>query len=102
MGYSVGKNGHIKSERRRILRNVYNNVIPKVFPPRYINEWGRPSSSKRLQKIAESIAAFCRNNKKKIHPPIQAIKDWESDLAWLKLEFYDNRYKFRWPSIDIW
>ena len=27
-----------------------------------------------------------------------AINDWEKDLAFLKKEFYDNRYNFDWPQ----
>jgi hypothetical protein len=101
-GYAVGKTGLTASARRRTLRSVYFDAIPAVFPPHYVDAWGRPASSKRLQKIAESIAAFCRNSKRKFRPPMHAIEDWEEDLAWLKQEFYDGHYRFRWPDTEIW
>lgn len=107
-GYRVGKEGRKRglgiNELRQRLRFAYESKLPpQKFPPDYIREWGHPKSSQRLSKIAESIAAFCRNNKrKKAHSPLLAIQDYESDLEWLKREFYNGRYRFQWPSTAVW
>lgn len=101
-GYTVGKPGLTPHIRRQILIAVYEDTVPPGFPDYYIGQWGPPESAMRLRKMAESIAAFCRNNKKKGNPPTQAIEDWEADLAWLKSQLYDGRYRFRWPSTDVW
>jgi hypothetical protein len=101
-GYAVGKAGLTTSARRSILRRAYLETVPTVFPPHYVSDWGPPRSSKRLQKIADSIAMFCCNNKRRRRPSELAITQWESDLAWLKQEYYDGRYMFRWPATDVW
>jgi hypothetical protein len=64
----------------------------------YLNEWGEPKTARRLQKLAESIAAFTRNAKRRNEKNFsKAIQDWEADLAYLKKTYYDNRFSFRWP-----
>ena len=101
-GYTVGKAGLTPQARRQVLVAVYRDVVPTGFPGWYIAQWGLPQSAARLKKIAESIASFCRNNKKKNNPATRAISDWEADLAWLKSQLYDGRYRFRWPSTEVW
>ena len=101
-GYTVGKAGLTPNIRRQILVAVYNDDVPSGFPDYYIRQWGQPRSATRLKKMAGSIAAFCRNNKKKDNPPAQAISEWEADLAWIKIQFYDGHYRFRWPSAEVW
>ncbi len=101
-GYAVGKAGLTPHRRRQILMAVYEDTVPSSFPDHYIRQWGSPESATRLKKMAESIAAFCRNNKKKDNPPTRAIVDWEADLAWLKSQLCDGSYRFGWPSTDVW
>ena len=43
--------------------------------------------------------AFVKNAKRRTNANMQnAINDWEKDLAYLKKEFYDNKYSFDWPK----
>jgi hypothetical protein len=101
LGYAVGVNGRPEHERREALRTAYLRNLPPAFPGWYVTEWGAPSSGERLRKIADSIATFCRNAKKRRVPPEHAIHDWERDLGWLRAQFYDGRYRFQWPSTEV-
>jgi hypothetical protein len=67
------------------------------------DEYGEPGSLKRLQKMANVIAALCRLRKK--NDPYryrQSILDYETDLKYL----HDTYYKayvprpFPWPSTE--
>lgn len=100
LGYHVGKSGLPSGKRRQMLRQVLEaKALPKVNSSDYVAEWAAPNSSARLRKMAESIAAFCRNAKRRKNAAMdESIREWESDLAWLKVEFYDNRHTFKWPS----
>ena len=99
LGYQVGKDGLPRIDRQSILRGVYSGSIPNVNSPEYMNEWGAPDSGMRLQKLANCLAAFCRNGKRrKGSAPTAAITDWEEDLSWLKGQFYSGRYDFVWPD----
>jgi hypothetical protein len=103
MGYKVGKNGRSLRARQQILAKVYDmNPIPNKFPTSYIKEWGTPGSSKRLKKMANSLATFCKSAKRKSNQPEDAITEWETDLAWLKSNYYNGRYRFQWPSTEVW
>lgn len=102
-GYNVGRSGGAEKERRAALRKVYSvRRLPTVFPSDYRNEWGLPRSSVRLQKMAYSIAAFCQLAKRRPHAMQLAIKEWEEDLDWLRITYYDGRYQFEWPSTEVW
>ena len=99
MGYSVGRSGLPGGDRQRILKAAFTDALPKVIPPEDLAEWGAPRSAERLRKIACSLAAFCRNARRRSRPPEQAIKDWEQDLRWLKRTYYEGRFSFRWPAV---
>ena len=102
-GYTVGKSGHSRLERRKTLDHCYlDGVVPSVFPDEYVSEWGTPATSTRLNKIASCIATFCSNAKKKRVPPLEAIGDWEEDLQYLKSTYYEGQYLFEWPSTSVW
>jgi hypothetical protein len=102
LGYHVGERGLPTAERRAILDSVYLQAVPTVNNPVYMADWGSPRSSLRLQKIAESLAAFCRNKKRSDRSYSSvAVADWESDLAYLKQKYYDGVYKFPWPRPDL-
>ena len=97
--YQVGGAGLPTEARRTILDRVLKSKLPMINSVAYIEEWGQPNSSRRLKKLAESLAAFCRNAKR--NDPIRraaSISDWENDLAYLKIVYYDGRYDFAWPS----
>jgi hypothetical protein len=103
LGYKVGMWGATEEERRRLLKKAYNaRQLPLVFPRRYRNEWGRPRSSVRLPKMAESIATFCKNAKRRRYGMAIAIAEWENDLEWLRLTYHEGRYQFEWPSTEVW
>jgi hypothetical protein len=103
LGYAVGQNGGSEDERHDVLRKAYTaQRLPTVFPPEYRSEWGRPRSSVRLHKMAYSIASFCRNGKRRSHPIERAIAEWEEDLEWLRVKYYEGRYQFEWPSTEVW
>jgi hypothetical protein len=98
-GYSVGNNGINYIDRVEILKFIYNEDLVKVNNNSYMNEWGNKKSAKRLKKMAYCLATFVKNAKRRINANMQnAINDWEKDLAFLKIEFYDNRYNFDWPQ----
>ena len=64
-----------------------------------MNEWGMPYSPKRLQKMANSIASFARNAKRRHDTKMDnAISEWETDLRFLYEKFYVGRFGFGWPS----
>ncbi|NJO72906.1 MAG: WYL domain-containing protein [Leptolyngbyaceae cyanobacterium RM1_406_9] len=100
-GYKVGANGLPESQRRQILDKIFLQPLPYMKDSLYLSEWGEPNTYKRLKKLAESIAAFTRNAKRRKKRDLsKAIQEWESDLAYLKRNFYDNdsRFDFNWPS----
>ena len=97
MGYQVGENGVSSKKRRNILEKIYTSQIPNLFHHDYMKEWGEPLSVTRMKKLSNTIASLARNNKRKQHPPLQAIREWEDDLDWLKKSFYIQTFYFKWP-----
>lgn len=98
--YHVGRTrGEARTIRRSILDRVFLGELPPVFPQAYLAEWSKKESASRLKKLAESLAAFCRNAKRRDTSKLDdAIKDWEADLAYLKDKYYVSRFSFGWPS----
>lgn len=103
MGYRVGVEGEAESRRRRILREIYTRTdLPNVVSLKYMQEWGSAKSNVRLEKLANCIAALCRNAKRNQSGNYsRAVDDWESDLKWLKKTFYAGRFRFKWPNTWI-
>ncbi|TKG01205.1 hypothetical protein [Vibrio lentus] len=99
VGYTVGAQGLPQADRRTILTNVYMQSLPYVDSRSYMNEWGEPLSSDRLKKMAETLASLTKGAKRKTQANMkQAIRDWESDLAWLKEQYYlEHKYQWVWP-----
>ncbi|CAK2007669.1 hypothetical protein [Vibrio crassostreae] len=99
VGYTVGAQGLPQADRRTILTNVYIQSLPYVDSRSYMNEWGEPLSSDRLKKMAETLASLTKGAKRKTQANMkQAIRDWESDLAWLKEQYYlEHKYLWVWP-----
>jgi len=84
-GYKVGASGLPENRRRQILDNIFLHSLPSMGNSSYLQEWGEPSSERRLKKLAESIAAFTRNARRRNSNGLsKAIQDWESDLTYLK------------------
>jgi hypothetical protein len=102
MGYKVGRSGIKDSaKRQKLLEKVYTSQLPHVTSASYMAEWGTPRSCKRLQKMSNSLAAFCRNAKGREKPLLMAISHWEEDLNWLHEKFYRGRCSFSWPSTYV-
>jgi hypothetical protein len=101
VGYVVGEKGELQSRRQAILARLFELAnIPKLVSPAYIAEWGNPRSAARLKKMAYSIAAFCRQSKRRQRAIMRrAIENYQDDLAWLKSKYYDGKFdnKFHWP-----
>ena len=100
LGYTVGRNGLSRSGRRKILDDIYRMRLPIRVSNEYMDEGSVPNGGRRLQKIAESIAAFTRNAKRdRRQDKLLAIEHWEADLAYMKKSFYDgSRWSFEWPT----
>lgn len=101
MGYTVGTNGLAEGARRRILNSAFKGDLPKAHSLEYMEKWGEPKTSGRLQQIAKEIASFVKLHKRQRTPPLAAIEHWEEDLDWLKAEFYHGGYRFSWPSTYV-
>lgn len=101
LGYHVGTtHGLTDGNRRAILDAAFSAVLPPLNGPTYMRDWGEPASSNRLRKLAESLAAFTRNAKRRRFQPMEAaIADWEHDLRYLKIAYYDGRFGFGWPAL---
>lgn len=105
MGYSVGVSGKPRDERRHILKEAFERPqLPHTGPLSYMRKWGAPRSEVRLHQMAESIASYARNMKRRVNAAnyAQAISDWEDDLGWLRSEFYTGRFSFQWPDTFIY
>ena len=100
MGYKVGSTaGKNVETRKRILFEIFQGVLPPVLPPKNMHEWHKPKTAQRLRKMAETIAAFIRNAKRRHDSRMElAIDEWEHDLDYLYSEFYVGKFHFAWPS----
>ena len=95
MGYHVGNSSCLlPHQRREILRQAYEDYIPFV-EGNYMLKWGQPKTPKRLARIAEYLVFQIKERTKAQNQYFQdntvCIEDWESDLRWLKTEFYDKK-----------
>jgi hypothetical protein len=101
--YHTGNEAAPSALRSQILTKIYfEEYLPHVDSAEYVAQWGTAKSARRLQKLANTMAALCRSNKRREAPSVAAICHWEEDLAWLKSEFYDGVYdgQFGWPLAD--
>lgn len=103
MGYKVGLNSYSTARwRERLLSEIFACHVPPVFPDEYIQAWGEPRSVGRLRKLAETLAAFTRNARRRRDAHMDsAIKDWESDLEFLYYEYYVGKFNFAWPTTKV-
>jgi hypothetical protein len=101
MGYRVGASGIGAARRQELLHSVYVGRLPSLNSKSYMAEWGLPQTKERLRKIAESIAAFVRNAKRRQRRELsRAISQWEADLEFLKRAYYVGKYDFGWPDTN--
>lgn len=100
LGYHVGKTGEPSApKRQRLLARVFQGQLPPVNGPEYMVSWGDRGTPKRLQKIAESIAAALKSAKRRSADYSVAIEHWEEDLAHLHAAYYVGRFGFGWPEL---
>lgn len=100
MGYAVGQKGAYRNRRQQVLDYVFNERVPKVQSNEYMAEWGEPKSTCRLKKLADSMATFARNARRRRSSDMDhAIAEWEEDLRYLKETYYDRKYQFDWPVV---
>ena len=101
-GYKVGANRLSEGQRRQILDSVFLEPFPFVNDTAYLREWGEPNTAQRLRKLANCIATFARNAKRRrLSSYRESIQDWEADLAYLKRTYYDGRFDFRWSRTGV-
>jgi len=101
LGYQVGHvNGKPPAVRQMILAEVFGMRLPPVLPARHMDEWGLPTTARRLQKMAESIAAFARNARRRNDDRLgDAIADWKADLEYLHMRYYVGHFRFAYPRL---
>lgn len=100
LGYATGVSAPSTSERRAILDDAYLKALPNVNSDEYMKSFGSPGSAVRLKRLAQSIAGFTKNAKKKSQSSLDtAIEQWEGDLEYLRTKFYVGHYDFPWPKL---
>lgn len=96
-GYHVGKTSDLlPRERCDILQSVFLGELDfsEAFPKYEVLEWGDPESVERLKKMVSHITWVMGIHSSHVH----AVEDWQDDLDWMKEEFYETRFNFRWPD----
>ena len=99
LGYHVGETQPTPSRvRSHILEYAFECHLPPINGLAYYEAWGGPRSAKRLYKLANTLAAFTRNAKRKDSDSSKAVNDWESDLRFLYKKYYVDLFQFEWPD----
>jgi hypothetical protein len=100
-GYRTGKTeGLPASERKRFLDCFFRSPLPAIVRTHHGNEYSTPGSEDRLKKMANVLAANCRNFKRNDrHRYSVAISHYETDLGYLKAQYY-KAGSFPWPPIE--
>jgi len=101
-GYVVGEtHGLYRIERHKILNAILLvDDLKDIEDRSYADEYGEPRTSKRLMKMANSLAMFAINAKRvSSRNSTHAINDWEEDLKYLKDNFYSKWPNFEWPQL---
>lgn len=91
-GYTVGAtNGWEEERRQHFLSDFMEMELPAEVYEEFGDEYGGPLSATRLRKVANVIASNCSNFYRR--DPIryrQACQDWEDDLEFLRLKYYEG------------
>ena len=99
-GYVVGKKGMEDRDREKLLDYFFRKSLPFVVSQYHNDDYGEPGTEKRLQKIANVIAANCRNFKRNSRERYAvAISHYEIDLEHLRRTYYRTG-TFPWPPIE--
>jgi hypothetical protein len=60
-----------------------------------------PSTARRLQKLANTLASLARNAKRRRTASLdRAIHEWEQDLGFLYEKYYVGLFGFGWPATE--
>lgn len=99
LGYQVGASSPLTAaQRARLLGQVFVMRLPPLNDLEYMASWGQPDTGPRLHKIAECLAAFVKNAKRRSGVSFHtAIAHWEADLVHMRRHYYDGRFDFTWP-----
>ncbi len=102
-GYRVGKHGLPTSVRQVILERVFKADLHLVHSREYTQQWGAPSSSDRLSKLAWTISSLADNAARNASANYsRAVDDWIYDLEWLRRSFYEQHsFRFQWPATRV-
>lgn len=102
LGYRVGKtNGAPDGVRRQILDLCFDGALPPINGLTYLRDWNAPGTTMRLRKLANELASFARNGKRKRSANLSsAVADWEADLNYLYRRYYVGKFRFAWPRVD--
>jgi hypothetical protein len=102
LGYRVGKaRGRTRAVRLLLLDAVFSDILPPINGSRYMAQWGAPSTSPRLKKMADCLASWIRNSKRiRSLDRTVAIEQWSSDLLYLYDTYYVGRFGFGFPRIE--
>lgn len=102
LGYRVGTTAGVSAGiRHQILDLCFDAPLPPINGIAYMNGWGAPRSTMRLRKLANELASFARNGKRKHSANLgSAVADWEADLNYLYRQYYVGRFNFAWPRSD--
>ena len=87
LGYKVGQDGLTVAERHQILEIVYQRPLSALPKVGNWSEWGEAASTERRDKILRCLSSFAGNAAFGPNPPAQAIKDWDTDVAWFQGRF---------------
>jgi hypothetical protein len=103
LGYRVGElQPTLQDVRLQILEYAFECHLPPLIDSTYHREWSEPLTAHRLKKIADSLASFARNAKRRnMHSWTRAIDDWETDLEFLFEKYYDGYFHFWWPATGV-
>ena len=102
LGYRVGAtNGVTPGIRQQILDLCFGAALPPLNGLGYMRDWGLPGTPRRLRKLANELASFARNGKRKRAANLaHAVADWEADLDYLYRRYYVRKFRFAWPRVD--
>ena len=91
-GYRVGTtDGRTESFRRQTLAKIYfEKKLPLIGSLAYVEEWGEPKSTQRLQKMKNCLVGFLNGNYPGYLNMETAFKQWQSDLEWLSIDGWPN------------
>lgn len=102
LGYRVGATAEVSAGiRHQILDLCFDAPLPPINGIAYMSGWGAPGSTMRLRKLANELASFARNGKRKHSANLgSAVADWEADLNYLYRRYYVGKFRFAWPRSD--